>query len=130
MPRRSGRSSCRAQSFVALDLGVDTTTPSGELIASVMATFAQFERRVIGQRTRDALAVKKAQGVKLGRPRQLPQRVVQRITRARERGETLAAIANALNRDGVPTAQGGACWYPSTVRAVLTRDDAPAGRVA
>ena len=28
-----------------LDLGVDTTTPSGEMIANVMATFAQFERR-------------------------------------------------------------------------------------
>jgi DNA invertase Pin-like site-specific DNA recombinase len=112
--------------LVALDIGVDTTTPSGELIASVMATFAQFERRVIGQRTRDALAVKKAQGVKLGRPRQLPQRVAHQIERARAKGETLAAIADALNRDGVPTAQGGARWHPSTVRAILAREDAPA----
>ena len=55
--------------LVILDLGVDTTTPSGEMIANVMATFAQFERRLIGQRTKDALAVKKRQGVRLGRPR-------------------------------------------------------------
>jgi DNA invertase Pin-like site-specific DNA recombinase len=34
----------------------------------MMGTFAQFERRMIGQRTKDALKVKKAQGVRLGRP--------------------------------------------------------------
>jgi DNA invertase Pin-like site-specific DNA recombinase len=51
---------------VALDLGVDTTTRAGEMIANVMVTFAQFERRLIGQRTRDALAVKRAEGVRLG----------------------------------------------------------------
>ena len=59
----------RGWALVALDLGVDTTTPQGEMMASVLAVFAQFERRLIGQRTRDALAVKRAQGVRLGRPR-------------------------------------------------------------
>ncbi len=60
--RREGRA------FVILTLGVDTTTPSWEMIANVMATFAQVERRLIGQRTKDALAVKKKEGVRLGRP--------------------------------------------------------------
>jgi len=36
-----------------------------------------------------------------------------------EAGKTFAAIAEELNRDLVPTAHGGAKWYPSTVRAVL-----------
>src|SRR5205823_6536696 len=54
--------------LVALDLGVDTSTPSGEMIANVLATFAQFERRLIAERTRAALAVKRSQGVRLGRP--------------------------------------------------------------
>ena len=54
--------------LIALDLGVDTSTPAGEMMASVLATFAQFERRLIGQRTKDALAIKRAQGVVLGRP--------------------------------------------------------------
>jgi DNA invertase Pin-like site-specific DNA recombinase len=40
--------------LVALDCAVDTTTPAGEAMANVLATFAQFERRVIGQRTREA----------------------------------------------------------------------------
>jgi DNA invertase Pin-like site-specific DNA recombinase len=106
--------------IVALDLGVDTTTPSGEMMANVLAVFAHFERRLIGQRTREALAVKKTQpGVHLGRPRLLPQNVRRRIRLLREGGMTLAAIAETLNAEEVATAQGGRRWYPSTVRAVL-----------
>lgn len=72
--------------LVALDLGVDTTTPSGELVANVMVSVAQWERRAIGRRTKDALAVKKAGGVRLGRPSTLPVVVPQRLSRLRSRG--------------------------------------------
>ena len=106
--------------LVALDLGVDTSTPAGEMMANVLATFAQFERRMIGQRTKDALAQKKAAGVRLGRPRSLPDEVVRRIERSRAEGLTLQAIADMLNTEGVGTAQGGSLWRPSSVRAVLT----------
>jgi len=105
--------------LVALDCAVDTTTPAGEAMANVLATFAQFERRLISQRTREALAVKKAQGVRIGRPPTLPKSVVRRIQRERGRGGSFAAIAEGLNRDGVATAQGGLRWYPATVRYVL-----------
>ena len=88
-------------------------------MAHVLATFAQFERRLIGQRTREALAVRKAQGVQLGRPRKLPSQVRSRIKRRRRAGKSLAAIAEELNRDKVPTAHGGVRWYPSTFRAVI-----------
>ncbi len=37
----------------------------------------------------------------------------------RRSGTSLAGIARALTSDGVPTAHGGARWYPSTVRNVL-----------
>jgi DNA invertase Pin-like site-specific DNA recombinase len=112
--------------LVILDLGVDTTTPSGELIANVMATFAQFERRLIGQRTKEALAVKKRQGHRLGRPRAIPDEVVERIRREREAGASYRVIADALNTDGVPTAGGGSKWHPSTVRAVVEAGASPA----
>src|SRR5207247_3106132 len=79
--------------LVALDCAVDTTTPSGEAMANVLATFAQVERRLIGQRTREALAQKKAQGVQLGRPRELPAKVRSRIKRRRKAGQALDAIA-------------------------------------
>ena len=107
--------------LVALDCAVDTSTPAGEAMAHVLATFGQFERRLIGQRTREALAIKRASGVRLGRPPTVPQAIVRRIQRQRARGDSLRAIADALNRDEVPTAQGGAQWYAATVRGILAR---------
>lgn len=111
--------------LVALDIGVDTTTPSGEMYANMLATFAQFERRVIGQRTKDALAVVRAKGVTLGRPRTMSPDVVARIRSERADGRTLAAIADGLNTDAIPTSQGGRAWHPSTVRKVLGGSDVP-----
>lgn len=107
--------------FVALDLGVDTTTAAGELVANVMASVAQWERRAIGERTREALAAKRREGVQLGRPVSLSADVEARIVAAREAGASLRAIADELTADEVPTAQGGARWYASTVRGVLAR---------
>jgi DNA invertase Pin-like site-specific DNA recombinase len=112
----------RAQShgwnLVALDLGVDLSTAAGEFMANVMASAAQWERRIIGQRTKDALAAKRAQGVKLGRHSVLPESVVRRILAARKAGEGWSAIASSLNAEKVATAHGGARWHPATVRAV------------
>ncbi len=90
------------------------------LVANVMAAVAQWERKAIGARTREALAAKRAQGVRLGRPTEMAPEVVERITAAHRGGTTLSAIARQLNDDGVPTTHGGARWYPSTVRAVVT----------
>lgn len=113
------RAQRRRWSLVALDLGVDTSTPAGEMMAHVLATFAQFERRVIGQRTKDALAVKRAEGVQLGRPRTMPPKVRRRIQRERTAGASFAAIAAKLNAEKVPTAHGGAAWHASTVKKAL-----------
>ncbi len=116
-----GKAQKEGWALVALDCAVDTTTPAGEAKAHMLATFAQFERRLISQRTREALAVKKSQGVRLGRPQTMPKAVVKRIKRERAKGQSLAAIADGLNADGVPTAQGGRRWYPATVRYTLGR---------
>jgi len=113
-------------SIVALDLGVDTTTPQGEAMANVSAVFAQLERRLIGERTKAALAVKKAQGVRLGRP--VHPKVLEALPRMIEQskqGWTLQRIADDLTARGVPTSQGGAvAWRPSSVRTVLHGPDA------
>ena len=106
---------------VALDLGVDLSTPAGEFLASVMASAAQWERRIIGQRTKDALAIRREQGVRLGRPPLPRDALGRRITAMRKRGLTLQAIADTLNAEGVPTLRGGSEWRPSSVRAVLQR---------
>lgn len=116
--RLMGESVRQGWSIVCLDLDVDTTTPAGEFMANVMASTNQFERRLIGQRTKDALAVKRAQGVRLGRPPLMPAELRGRILAEREAGASFASIAEGLNRDGIPTAQGGAKWWPATVRYV------------
>ena len=105
--------------LVVCDVDVDTSTPSGEFLANVMASAAQFERRIIGQRTREGMAQKRAEGVHVGRRTELPPNVVRRIVRARESGASLRAIAAGLNDAGVEPAHGGARWYASTVSAVL-----------
>lgn len=105
--------------LIALDLGVDTTTAGGELVANVLMAVAQWERKVIGERTKAALAEKRAQGVRLGRPPSIPQKVRERILAMREEGLSYGAIANRLNADGVKPSGGGAKWWDSTVRAVV-----------
>jgi DNA invertase Pin-like site-specific DNA recombinase len=72
--------------LVAVDCAVDTSTPAGEALAHVLGTFGQFERRLIGQRTKEAMAAKKAAGAKFGRPPTVPKSIVRRIQRQRARG--------------------------------------------
>ncbi|MDP9223740.1 MAG: recombinase family protein [Actinomycetota bacterium] len=117
------RSRRRGWSLVALDLGVDTTTPSGALMANVLASFAEFERRLIGQRTRDALAVRKRQGVKLGRFKGAPPDVSRRIVEMHRGGASLNAIAAKLTAERIPTAQGAVRWYASSVRVIVLAND-------
>jgi len=105
--------------LVLLDFDVDTSKPMGRLVAHVLAAVAEFERQRIRERTREALAQVKAQGKRLGRPRQLPDEIVARVQTHRNAGMTLAQIADDLNGDQVPTAQGGRQWWPSTVAGVL-----------
>jgi hypothetical protein len=97
------------------------------------------ERRLISERTRTALAAKKAGGAKLGNRHNLAEAgAIERRTQISEAGrfaETIrpliaaiqaagnvgfGAIANALNRRGVRTARGGQ-WHASTVRNLLAR---------
>jgi len=105
--------------LVVLDLALDTTTPSGRLTANVMASFAEYERHLIGQRTSAALQQRKAHGARLGRPQRMPDDLVERIVREYQAGRRLTAIARGLQADGVPTVRGGRAWHPSTIAGVL-----------
>jgi DNA invertase Pin-like site-specific DNA recombinase len=112
------RAQKKGWNLVACDLGIDLSTPAGEFMANVMGSAAQWERKLIGLRTKEALAAKRAAGARLGRPRTLPDHVVSRIQTDRRAGISLSAIARQLNEERVPTAHGGVCWHPSTIRAV------------
>ena len=105
-------------SLVVLDLGIDTTTASGELVANVMTAVSQWERKVIGERTSAALQTLKASGKRLGRPVALPESTRQRIASERRLGSTYKAIADRLNADDIATVKGGP-WHAATVADVV-----------
>lgn len=104
--------------LTVLDLALDTNTPMGEFVAHIIAAVAQLERRMISQRTKDALAEKRRQGVHTGRRSTLPEAVRQRIVVEREAGATYQTIVDGLNADQIPTGQGAPRWHVNVVRQV------------
>ncbi len=54
-----------------LDMGLDTSTPSGELILTVMGAIAQFERSIMLERQREGIAKAKSEGKYKGRPKHI-----------------------------------------------------------
>ena len=111
--------------FIVAELGVEADA----FTIHLWAALAERERRLISQRTRDALAAKKAQGVKLGG---LNCKGIQNRDEAKARAEALRpilaalvdrsarAIAAELNTRKVPTPNGGA-WSAVTVIRVQRR---------
>jgi DNA invertase Pin-like site-specific DNA recombinase len=109
----------------------------------IFAALAEEERRRIGLRTSEALAAKKAQGVKLGNPRPEAslakgratlteradldaERVAGAIASARANGcRPFRQLADELNRRGIATPRGGV-WFPSSIRNALARLEAVA----
>lgn len=92
-------------------------TPSGTILVPV-----EELERLLAERRRPSRATRPARP--RGRRSRLPTDVVDRIQAEHADGRTLAATARGLNADGVPTAQGGRQWWPSTVRSVLVRSGA------
>lgn len=113
------------------DIGLDTSTPQGRLVLNLLGSVAEFERRLISERAKDTHRERAARGevwgVTKGSRSLLPREVRTRIVSEREKGLTLTAIAEGLNRDRVPTIKGGSKWYASTVKHFL---DSPATRKA
>lgn len=105
--------------IIVVDIGIDMTTITGRLVANIMAAVAQWERDTIGLRIKEALAEKRKQGIRPGRP--VSDQIALRIHDLRTSGMNLHSIADHLNTSGVPTAGGGKKWYASTVRGVLSR---------
>jgi DNA invertase Pin-like site-specific DNA recombinase len=110
--------------IVALDSAVDTTSTGGGALIQVLALFDEMERKLLGEReARPQLSIRRP-AARLGRPSTLSSDIVERIVDQRKQGATWAAIADQLNEDAVPTAQGGKQWYPATVRHVANAAEA------
>ena len=125
--------------FIVAELGAD----ADPFMLHLYAALAEKERRLIAERTRAALAQRRAQGARLGNPRNAAQAAeLGRNVQAAEADQfaadalpivegirrsgatTLSATADALNARGIRTARGGR-WHVSTVQNVLARARAP-----
>lgn len=89
--------------LMVLDIGMDLRSPFGKAVAHMVSVFAQLERDTIALRTSEALRVKEANGVALGRRRNVPDDVVSRILREFVEGFQTSS-------DRAPT-QRGWCTY-------------------
>lgn len=103
------------------DLGVDTTTPSGKMVAQIMMVLAEWEREMIGDRTRRALQAAQARGTHVGRKSNVEPDTLRLIRILRDAGKSWQGIADALDAEGIATAQGGQ-WHGATVRKLYLRE--------
>lgn len=117
---------------IMLDLGgetLDTSTPMGWMMANQAMTFAEFERRMGGLRTKEALAVRRSIGVgkpgglkaPIGRPGLASTKAVRFINTRRRAGDSFKVIAAKLTAKGVPTPMGGSAWSWESVRKISRR---------
>jgi DNA invertase Pin-like site-specific DNA recombinase len=110
--------------LVSLQESLDATTATGRLMMNLLASVSQWEREVIGERTRDAMQHLKAQGRRYchvvfgARPEE--SATLTWMQAERQEGRSYAAIAAALNAAGVPTSVSGR-WQGNTVRRILRR---------
>lgn len=121
--------------FIVAELGADADPFTLHLFAAL----AEKERAMIAERTRAALAAKKAQGARLGNRTNLADAQAAGVSANRAAADAFAAnvlpvvrqiqaagatsraaIAQALNARGIRTARGGA-WFASTVGNLLAR---------
>jgi len=65
----------RGVEFQILSLNVDTGTPAGQLVFTVMAAFAQYERQCLSQRTKEGMAAARRRGKHIGRPKKKKEKV-------------------------------------------------------
>jgi DNA invertase Pin-like site-specific DNA recombinase len=97
--------------FVSYTEGVDTTTPSGQLLFHIVGAVAQFERDLIAERVRAGLAHARAMGKHIGRPRAAVD--VNAVRGLRSNGESLRNIAKTL---GIPVSRVRRALGPSDRR--------------
>lgn len=122
------------KALVLLDLNVDTSTPTGMMLLTVMAAVAQLERDTINERCQTGRNAKKVQGGFIGGhvpygfdnidgtlvQNDTEQAILETIRKHRRGGKTTYAIAKYLNETGQPT-KTGAKWSHVLVGKLLER---------
>ncbi len=106
--------------LIALDLGLDTSTPEGHRVATALITLNGWAGQWIASRTRRGVVEVDDGGAAPGRLRVKDRAaVLERIGALHESGLKVQEIADQLNDDGVRTLFGAAQWWPSSVQTAL-----------
>jgi DNA invertase Pin-like site-specific DNA recombinase len=82
--------------FVSLTERIDTTTATGKMQFQIIASFAEFERNLISERTKEALVAAKKRGKFLGRPFILSIEQKQQIDQLLVNGSSKCEIKRAI----------------------------------
>ena len=80
--------------FISLNESVDTSTPMGKMVFTVIGAVAELERSLIKERVMMGLERARKQGKQLGRPKIIVDR--EKVIRLREEGLSLRKIAEKL----------------------------------
>ena len=79
------------------DSAIDTTTPSGQLMLSMIAALSEFERNLIRERTKEGLAVAKSRGRKGGRRPVITDQKLKKAKQFIDKGLTVREAASAIS---------------------------------
>lgn len=122
--------------LVSMQESLDATTPTGRLMLNLLASVSQWEREVIGERTKEAMRYLKEQGQVISRPTygynikagklhedEHEKGVLVRIRTWRTQGMSYRRIAAELDAAGIPTKRGGQ-WQAMTVCRLHKRAEA------
>ena len=82
--------------FISYTENVDTSTPAGKALFTMVSAFAEFERDIIRERVKAGLDRARAEGITLGRPG-LERRTVTRMQKLRKAGKGVREIARKLD---------------------------------
>ena len=86
----------RGVQFRSLAEQIDTTSPAGRALFQMAGVFAEFERSLIRDRTREGLVAARARGARPGRPPALTPEQQAAARQMRAAGQSLGAIARVL----------------------------------
>jgi DNA invertase Pin-like site-specific DNA recombinase len=106
--------------LIALDVGIDTSSPDGRAVANILVALSGAERERSGAPASNGQSAVRVSSPSTGRSVAAARPdLANRIAAMRASHMTLQAIADQLNAEGVPTLRGGARWRPSSIQAAL-----------
>jgi DNA invertase Pin-like site-specific DNA recombinase len=111
--------------LVCLDPSVDTTSPYGRAMAQMAAVFAELERSLISQRTKEGLAAARAAGT--FRPGEYGPKpsaeAVARILELWALGYSKRRITELVSAEGIERPRGGTNWDRKTVTSIIKKHE-------